>query len=117
MLECRYSKSSVSDGYWFVVRPNCALNRQTAKLVFLFFTACFGTLGMYFAALETWLVLPFAGFGLVVTGSQLLPECVCRLYRKVIEIEGPVLRVLRSGRLSSQLDSGRSAARSPRLVP
>jgi len=36
-----------SDGYRFVVRPNCALNWRTTKLVLLFFTACFAALGAW----------------------------------------------------------------------
>jgi len=87
-----------SDGYRFVVRPNCALSWRTTKLVLLCFMVCFVALGIYFAALGAWLVLPFAGLelGVLVIGFYL--SALAGHTREVIEIEGPVLRVLRGGR-------------------
>jgi len=87
-----------SDGYRFVVRPNCALSWRTTKLVLLFFMACFVALGIYFAALGAWLVLPFAGIelGALVIGFYM--SALAGHTREVIEIEGPLLRVSRGGR-------------------
>jgi|GEM_PF-77808 len=89
-----------SDGYRFVVRPNCALSWRTTKLILVFFTACLAVLGAYFTALEAWLVLPFAGLELLVlvlvAGFYL--SALAGHTREVIAVEGPVLRILRSGR-------------------
>jgi len=87
-----------SDGYRFVVRPNCALSWRTTKQVLLFFTACFVALAIYFAALGGWLVLPFAGLDLFVLVAGFYLSALAGHTREVIEIEGPVLRVLRGGR-------------------
>jgi len=87
-----------SDGYRFVVCPNCALSWRMTKFVLLFFTACFGALGVYFAALGAWLVLPFAGLELGVLVAGFYLSALAGHTREVIEVEGPVLRVLRGGR-------------------
>lgn len=94
-----------SDGYRFVVRPNCALSWRTTKLVLLFFTACFAALGVYFAALGAWLVLPFAGLELLVLVAGFYLSALAGHTREVIEIEGPVLRVLRGGRRLEEVAS------------
>jgi len=94
-----------SDGYRFVVRPNCALSWRTAKLVLVFFTVCFAVLGVYFAALGAWLVLPFAGLELVVLVAGFYLSALAGHTREVIEVEGPVLRVLRGGRRLEEVAS------------
>lgn len=91
-------QAQASDGYRFVVLPNCALSWRTIKRVLLFFTACFAVLGAYFAALGAWLVLPFAGLDLLVLVVGFYLSALAGHTREVIEIEGPVLRVLRGGR-------------------
>jgi len=94
-----------SGGYQFVVRPNCALSWRMTKLVLLFFTACFVALGIYFAALGAWLVLPFAGLELVVLMAGFYLSALAGHTREVIEVEGPVLRVLRGGRRIEEVAS------------
>jgi uncharacterized membrane protein len=84
--------------YRFVVRPNCALTWRTTKYLLWFFAACFAAVGAYFASLGAWLVLPFAGLELVVLVMGFYLSALAGHTREVIEIEGPVLRVLRGRR-------------------
>lgn len=87
-----------SDGYRFSVRPNCALSWRVTKLLLLFFSGCLVAVGAYFAALGAWVVLPFAGLELVVLAAGFYLNALAGHTREVIEIEGPVLRVLRGRR-------------------
>jgi len=87
-LQCRYSKNRVSDGYRFVVRPNCALSWRTTRLVLVFFTVCFAVVGVYFAALGAWLVLPFAGLELVVLVAGFYLSALAGHTHEVIEVVG-----------------------------
>ncbi|WP_133512794.1 DUF2244 domain-containing protein [Candidatus Thiosymbion oneisti] len=99
------SQAQGSDGYRFLVRPNCALSWRATKRVLLFFTACFAVLGAYFAALGAWLVLPFAGLELFVLVAGFYLSALAGHTREVIEVEGPVLRVLRGGRRLTEVAS------------
>jgi len=87
-----------SDGYRFIIRPNCALSWRITKLVLLFFSGCLVVVAAYFAALGAWLVLPFAGLELLVLAAGFYLNALAGHTREVIEIEGPVLRVLRGRR-------------------
>jgi len=113
-----------SDGYRFIIRPNCALSWRITKLVLLFFSGCLVVVAAYFAALGAWLVLPFAGLELLVLAAGFYLNALAGHTREVIEIEGPVLAGLArsavpggGGRPSGQLGPGRAAARPSRLVP
>ncbi len=92
-------------GYRFVVRPNCALSWRTTKYLIWFFAACFAAVGSYFASLGAWLVLPFAGLELVVVVAGFYLSAIAGHTREVIEIDGPVLRVLRGGRQLNEVAS------------
>jgi len=85
------------DGCRFVIRPNCALSwRRTKHLIWLF-AACFAAVGGGFVAIGAWLVLPFAGLELVVLATGFYLSALAGHRREVIEISGPVLRVMRGG--------------------
>jgi len=84
--------------YRFVVRPNCALSWRTTKYLIWFFAACFAAVGAGFASLGAWLVLPFAGLELIVLVMGFYLSALAGHTREVIEIEGPLLRVLRGRR-------------------
>jgi len=58
-----------ADGYRFTVRPTCTLSWRRTKFVLLFFGAGLATLGIYFAAVGAWLVLPFAGLEFTVLAA------------------------------------------------
>jgi len=87
-----------SDGYRFSIRPSCALSWRVTKLVVLFFSGCLAVVGVYFAALGAWIVLPFAGLELVVLAAGFYLSALASHTREVVEIEGPVPRVLRGRR-------------------
>lgn len=84
--------------YRFVVSPNCALSWRTTKYLIWFFAACFAAVGAYFASLGAWLVLPFAGLELAVVVAGFYLSALAGHTREVIEIAGPVVRVLRGRR-------------------
>jgi uncharacterized membrane protein len=84
--------------YRFVVSPNCALSWRTTKHLIWFFAACFAAVGAYFSSLGAWLVLPFAGLELAVVAAGFYLSALAGHTREVIEIDGPVLRVLRGRR-------------------
>jgi uncharacterized membrane protein len=90
-----------SGAYRFVVSPNCALSWKSTKYLMWFFAACIAAVGAYFASLGAWLVLPFAGLELAVVVAGFYLSALAGHTREVIEIEGPVVRVLRGRR---QLD-------------
>ena len=73
--------------YRFVVSPNCALSWRTTKYLIWFFAACFAAL-----------VLPFAGLELAVLVAGFYLSALAGHTREVIEIAGPVVRVLRGRR-------------------
>jgi uncharacterized membrane protein len=87
-----------SGAYRFVVSPNCALSWRTTKYLIWFFAACFAAVGSYFASLGAWLVLPFAGLELAVVAAGFYLSALAGHTREVIQIEGPLLRVLRGRR-------------------
>jgi len=82
------------DGYRFVIRPNCALSWPMTKYLIWFFAACLAGVAAGFASLGAWLVLPFAGLELVVLAAGFYLSALAGHTREVIEIDGPVLRVL-----------------------
>jgi uncharacterized membrane protein len=92
-----------SGGCRFTIRPNCALSWRATKYLVLFFACCFGAIGIYFASLGAWLVLPFAGLELFVLAGGFYFSSLAGHTREVIEIEGPVARVLRGGRRPEQV--------------
>ena len=94
-----------SDGYRFELRPNCAMSWRTTKYLIGFFAACLAAVAGYFAALGAWLVLPFAGLELAVLGAGFYLSALAGHTREVIEIDGPVLRVLRGGRRLEEVSS------------
>ena len=87
-----------SGGYKFELRPNCAMSWRSTKCLIWFFAACFAVVAGYFAALGAWLVLPFAGVELAVLVVGFYLSAIAGHTREVIEIDGPVLRVLRGSR-------------------
>ena len=92
-------------GYRFVIRPNCALSWRATKYLLWFFAACFTAVGAYFASLGAWLVLPFAGLELVVLVGGFYLSAIAAHTREVIEIDGPVLRIMRGGRQLEEVAS------------
>jgi len=92
-----------SGGGRFSVRPNCALSWRMTKYVVLCFACCFSAIGVYFASLGAWLVLPFAGLELVVLAGGFYLSSLAGHSREVIEIQGAVVRVLRGGRRLEQV--------------
>lgn len=84
--------------YRFVVSPNCALSWRKTKYLIWFFAACFAAVGSYFASLGAWLVLPFAGLELAVVAAGFYLSALAGHTREVIQIEGPLVRVLRGRR-------------------
>lgn len=94
-----------SGGYRFIIRPNCALDWRTTKVVLLFFAGCFILLGAYFALLGAWLVLPLAGLEFVVLASGFYLSAVAGHTREVVDIQGPVLRVLHGRRHLAEVAS------------
>ena len=84
--------------YRFVVHPNCALSWRTTKYLIWLFAACFAAVGAYFASLGAWLVLPFAGLEMAVVVAGFYLSALAGHTREVIEIDGPLLRVLRGRR-------------------
>lgn len=95
----------VSGGCRFTVCPNCALSWRETKYLVLFFACCFGAVGIYFASLGAWLVLPFAGLELAVLAAGFYFSALAGHTREVIEIDGPVARVMRGGRRLEQVAS------------
>ena len=77
-----------SGGCRFTIRPNCALSWRATKYLVLAFACCFGAIGVYFASLGAWLVLPFAGLELVVLAGGFYFSSLAGHAREVIEIEG-----------------------------
>jgi uncharacterized membrane protein len=94
-----------SDGCRFTVRPNCALSWRATKYLVLFFACCFGAVGVFFASIGAWLVLPFAGLELVVLAGGFYFSALAGHAREVIEIQGPVLRVMRGRRRLDEVAS------------
>jgi len=86
------------DRYRFVIQPNCALSWRTTKALIWFFAACLAAVSFYFLSLGAWLVLPFAGLEFAVLAAGFYASALAGHSREVVEIEGPVLRVLRGGR-------------------
>jgi len=82
----------------FVVHSNCALTWRSTKYLIWFFVACFAAVGVYFASLGAWLVLPFAGLELVVLVAGFYLSALAGHRREVIEVDGSTLRVLSGGR-------------------
>jgi uncharacterized membrane protein len=68
--------------------------RQTKFLIWSFL-ALLAAVALYFASLGAWLVLPFAGLELAVLAGGFYLSALAGHAREVIEIDGPVLRVLR----------------------
>jgi len=91
-------QDQTSGGCRFTVRPNCALSWRATKYLVLVFACCFGAVGIYFVSLGAWLVLPFAGLELVVLAGGFYVSALAGHSREVIEIDGPVVKVLRGGR-------------------
>ena len=87
-----------SEGCSFTVRPNCAMSWRATKFLVLFFACCFAAVGAYFASIGAWLVLPFAGLELAVLAVGFYISALAGHSREVIEIHGPVVRVMRGGR-------------------
>jgi len=87
----------------FTVRPNCSLSWRETKYLVLFFACCFGAVGVYFASIGAWLVLPFAGLELAVLAAGFYFCALAAHTREVIEIDGPVARVMRGGRRLEQV--------------
>ena len=94
-----------SGGCRFELRPNCALSWRGTKYLIWFFTACFAAVAGYFTALGAWLVLPFAGLELVVLVAGFYLSALAGHTREVVEIEGPVLRVMRGRRRLEEIGS------------
>jgi uncharacterized membrane protein len=86
------------DGCRFVIRPNCALSWRTTKYLIWFFAACLTAVGGSFLAIGAWLVLPFAGLELAVLVAGFYLSALAGHRCEIIEIVGPVLRVMRGGR-------------------
>jgi len=86
------------DGCRFIVRPNCAMSWRTTKYLIGFFAACLFAVGAYFSALGAWMVLPFAGLELAVLAAGFYFSALAGHQREIVEIVGPVVRVMRGGR-------------------
>jgi uncharacterized membrane protein len=94
-----------SEGCTFTIRRNCALSWRATKYLVLFFACCFGAVGAYFASIGAWLVLPFAGLEFVVLAAGFYFSALAGHSREVIEIRGPVVRVLRGRRRLEEIES------------
>jgi uncharacterized membrane protein len=103
-----------SNGYRFIVRPNCALSWRETKYLIGLFAACLGAIGIWFAVLGVWLVLPFAGLELAALAGGLYLGALDGHTWEAIEIDGPVLRVKRGSRRIQEV--GRFPANWTRVV-
>lgn len=86
------------DQHRFVIRPNCALSWRTTKVLIWFFGGCLAAVSLYFVSLGAWVVLPFAGLEFAVLAAGFYASALAGHSREIVEIRGPVVRVLRGGR-------------------
>lgn len=100
-----FQEQDSKEGCSFTVRPNCAMSWRATKYLVLFFACCFAVVGAYFASIGAWMVLPFAGLELAVLAIGFYFSALAGHRREVIEIEGPVVRVLRGGRQLEEVAS------------
>jgi uncharacterized membrane protein len=87
-----YAQSQAGDAH-FVIRPNSSLSWRGNQLFFVFMVAVsFGVAGA-FAAQGMWMVLPFAGFEMLVLGTALYHCCLRNGRQEVISIVGHQVQV------------------------
>lgn len=94
-----------SEGHKFVVRSNCALSWRTTKYLIWFFAVCLASVGVYFASLGAWIILPFAGLEFAVLAAGFYLSALAGHTLEVIEVVGPVLRVRRGRRRLDEVAS------------
>lgn len=85
------------DGYRFVIRPNSSLSWRGNVRVFMVAVVVILVIATIFSSKGLWLVIPFAGFEILVLGAALY-ACACKAAeREVIDI-GPEKVVVERGR-------------------
>lgn len=99
MLE-RVCNTSGLDCHW-VIRPNQSLSWRAAVKVYTAIALCCLGIGVFFALLGYWPVLPFAGLEVIVLGIAFY-RCLSRSQlREVVTVGSEVVRV-EKGRLQPQ---------------
>jgi uncharacterized membrane protein len=71
----------------FIVEPNRNLSWQQSKLLFLFLAGCVVSVACFFAYLGAWLVLPFAGFEILVIGGGIYAQSCCAHRKEIIRVD------------------------------
>lgn len=95
--------------YRYVIQPNCSLTWRGTVLVFAAIAFIALAIGVWFALLGAWLVLPFAGIELTALGAAFY-VCARRGHeREVIRVEGDTVAVERGRYAPSQRQEFRRA--------
>jgi uncharacterized membrane protein len=87
-----HDKSQAGDAH-FVIKPNNSLSWRGNQLVLAGMAAVSFGVGGAFAAMGAWMVLPFAGFEILVLGFALHQCCVRTSRQEVISIVGHQVQV------------------------
>lgn len=88
----------------FVIRPNCSLSWRGAVCFFLLVAVVLFSIAGWFALAGAWLILPFAGFELLVLGAGLYVCAQRSVRREVITIGDDVVEVSRGRYDARQVD-------------
>jgi uncharacterized membrane protein len=90
-------RNLAGDGYRFVIRPNSSLSWKGNIRIFTVAVIVILVIAALFSSKGLWLVIPFAGFEILVLGAALY-ACACKAAeREVIDI-GPDRVVVERGR-------------------
>ncbi|MGH8503018.1 MAG: DUF2244 domain-containing protein [Gammaproteobacteria bacterium] len=86
-------KQSSTDDVHFVISPNRSLSWRGNQLFFAgMVIISFGIAGVW-ASMGMWMVLPFAGFEMLILGIALYRCCARSCWREVVSIAGRQVRI------------------------